>query len=160
MEETDIWLSFELFKNWEYYNGYAYDEISDDDITFVLKDPHQRQIVDNFNLKRGWQSELYEGKEETHVHRIAKLTQVIGIYGINSQDFINIYVSFYGKVFGNIYSRVFNCPSLICDGHHRIRALQYLGYDSFPVILSGYHDDETKFIEKYCFQHPTIIKKY
>ena len=30
-----------------------------------------------------------------------------------------------------------DCCSCIFDGHHRIRALQYLGYTHFPVSCSG-----------------------
>lgn len=34
------------------------------------------------------------------------------------------------------------CPSsledIVKDGHHRIRALEYLGFDGFPAVISGY----------------------
>lgn len=126
MQEDHVWISFEEFKTWGYYNGFAYDDISDDEITQVLE--NDRFIVESVNLNKGWQTQV--NNIETHIHRIAKLTQEIGILGIKKEYSISMTVSFNG-FFSRFYFNAFKCPSLICDGHHRIRALQYLGYDSF-----------------------------
>lgn len=74
-QDEIIWLSFELFKNWPYFNGYAYDQITDDEITYILKNGDEREIIDQVNLKRGWQSSMINDKER-HIHRIAVKTRV------------------------------------------------------------------------------------
>ena len=40
------------------------------------------------------------------------------------------------------------CPNCVSDGHHRIRALQYMGYTHFPAYCSGLINEIERIVEK------------
>ena len=120
------WISFEKIKNWTHpvRKGFQYDSISNELIVMALAHPYLNKIdisidwEDDHALRE--QKDIHE--ELKHPLRIAKLIEHIrNDGGINPVDL-------------DTYS---NCCSCICNGHHRIRALQFLGYDCFPAYCSG-----------------------
>lgn len=116
---------------WEYpiWKGYQYDNITDTEIEKVLS--NYQNILLKINPNLDWEDDYYLREcldipdELKHAARIAKLVQVILIGNKVTPITIDTF-------------SVDNCKNCIPNGHHRIRALQYLKYDRFPASLSGY----------------------
>lgn len=119
---------FSTFQNIDFlFNGFQYDSITDEDIKYCLN----LDFLDKINIDIDWEDDyfLYNTnivpESLKHAVRIAKIVQCI----LNGNFLMNP-VSF------DTFSE-YNCLSCINNGHHRIRALQFLGYEGFPVTLSG-----------------------
>lgn len=123
------WVKFDNMLNWDYpiMSGYQYDDITDDDITSALND----QLLTNIDPQIDWEDDEYLDEtidipdELKHSYRVAAIVK--DILKSNKINPISIDTA-----------AVHKCCSCITNGHHRIRALQYLKYDGFPAILSGY----------------------
>lgn len=119
------WVSFEKFQQTDWFQGFAYDEISDKEIDNAEPDP---------NIHQEWQ-DLYENQNwnEFHARRIKALAQIIQ----NGQKIDPVIIDIGGLE-----------RSGIIDGHHRIRALQYLNFKVFPVCLQGLTSEIKKIMVK------------
>lgn len=123
-----VWLLFQSLEesNLEFIPGFAYDCISDNEIEVLLSE--DLNIVD---INLGWESDLNFSRNKSvpddkkHAMRIAKI-----VSGILDGSFICEPVHFDTEA-------ALTSSSFIVDGHHRIRALQFLGFDGFPVVCSG-----------------------
>jgi hypothetical protein len=131
---TDI-IPFRLFYKWECYTGFAYDGITDEEITNGFS------YIKYCDIEREWQEDtnLYETDkvpiELKHATRIAAL--VLEIEEGKGID----------PVYFDTYAH--KSPSGISDGNHRIRALQYIKSEYFPASLSGVVTELNKFRRKY-----------
>jgi hypothetical protein len=127
------WILFKPIREWKEGNpypelwpcGFAWDWCSNDDIKNALLTNIERQ-----DLNKDWQDCIKETDRETeedfkkfHIERIALLAQLI-LEG-NEIELIGM----------ELMSIEYD---IISDGNHRIRALEYLGYDAFPAWISGY----------------------
>ena len=115
-------ISFRLLYKSPYFYGFAYDYISDEEIEESF------QYIQFVNIEIEWQDdyELSNNKnipdKLKHAIRVAKLVDIIrNNKGIDAVSF-------------DTYSKGL---SFISDGHHRIRALQYLQYEYFPASIAG-----------------------
>lgn len=127
-DEVDLVL-FASLDNFEFpINGFAYDNITDQDIEKCLSDSTNLSSIDT---KKEWQDDDFlanskDIKDELkHAYRVAKIVQEImnGTFIMNPVHFDTFIMD--------------SCMSGISDGHHRIRALKYLEYVSVPVLMNG-----------------------
>ncbi|CAH6993054.1 hypothetical protein VCHA53O466_140160 [Vibrio chagasii] len=110
--------------------GFQYDYVTDADIEFCLQHP----LLDVIDINLDWEADDFLAESEAisedlkHALRIARLVKDIkaGDFVMNAVEF-DTYVSD-------------RCKSCISNGHHRIRALQYLGFTGFPATMSGDED--------------------
>lgn len=112
-------------------NNFVYDYITDDDITKSLN-----LDLSGVDITKDWASVPVGGKYEyehaktnkdRHTHRIAKLVNEIK----SGTPITPISLCF------DEQSYMHDIPNYIEDGNHRIRALQYLGYEYFPAYVYG-----------------------
>jgi len=124
------WLNFEKIQDFDFiiYKGFQYDDITDADILKALAASDALSKVDT---NCDWEFDTcFRKTDETslmqnHAYRIAAL-----VLELNSG----------GKIKNRIEIDSFamqSCCSCVNNGHHRIRALQYLGLKSGPFSLSG-----------------------
>ena len=124
------WLTLSKFSQWQYLviSGFQYDAIADAAITRALKDAH---VLGHIDTRLDWEDDEYlaesqEVPEEVkHAYRVAALVQELRS-GAQLRKSVELDTFNVG-----------NCCSCIPNGHHRIRALQYLGMDCAPFSLSG-----------------------
>ncbi|WP_199438674.1 hypothetical protein [Vibrio owensii] len=121
-------LAFSAFSKYKFsIPGFAYDHINNDIIEKAL----QSEEFENVNINCGWEQDTYLlnashlDDEFKHALRIAKIINLIldGTFKFTPVNFDTHYIE--------------KCMSGISDGHHRIRALRYLGYSEIPCYLSG-----------------------
>ncbi len=108
------------------YNNFYYNFVKDSDIKKALT-----KDLSKININKDWSQDMktilaYENIN-IHVLRIAKL--VIEIK--NNISITPVLMWFDDRSF------IYSIPSYIEDGNHRIRALQFLGYDCFPAYIHG-----------------------
>lgn len=127
------WLQFDRISHWEVsvLHGFQYDSITDTDIAEALQD---RDRLMNVDCNIDWENDRWLARNEEiqdskkHAYRVASLIEAM-TSGRLLQKSINL----------DTYSNG-SCCSCVCDGHHRIRALQYLGLQAGPFSLSGLVD--------------------
>ena len=107
--------------------NFVYDYISDNEIRDAL-----RLDLSKIDISKDWvySSKNYEDaytNKDKHVLRIAKL-----IKEIQSGNPITPISMFFDE-----RSFAHDIKNYVEDGNHRIRALQYLGYDYFPAYIYG-----------------------
>ncbi len=114
---------------------FQYDDIDNDQIAAALADPN----LCNVNPEIDWEVDhfLYRSTSiadsNKHAYRVAALVVAISTVGlINPIEFDT----------GHLWDCGFGVP----NGHHRVRALQYLGIDTVPFSMCGY----TSVIKKVC----------
>jgi hypothetical protein len=123
------WLTLDKICEWEgaLFPGFQYDSITDEEITNALSDDYIAKVDPNLDWEND--SELYLNEsipeEFKHVYRVAALVR----------DFKKGNLMRY-SIELDTYT-MYNCRSCIPNGHHRIRALQYLGLLSAPFGLCG-----------------------
>lgn len=124
------WLNLDKLKEWEFplYIGFAYDGVSDEAIEAALSDDANLPQVD---VTLDWEDDrwLREHKgipaTSKHAYRIAALVRAFRAGDVMQRPIaLDTYV-------------VGQCCSCVDNGHHRIRALQYLRVHSAPFGLSG-----------------------
>ncbi len=124
------WLDFnkvsEFSEDW--VSGYNYDEITDSQIKRALAD---NKVIVNIDTTLDWQCDSWLSQLTTvpesskHSYRVAAIVRELQSGGqLNSAITIDTFSSF-------------KCCNSIPDGHHRVRALQYLGMTCGPFSLGG-----------------------
>ena len=127
INEVDM-IGFEKIYNWDclLFTGFQYDDISDK----MIEEALLYNKFDKIDISKGWEDDDFLEADTSisddikHAIRVAALVMHIrdggGVNPVNLDTFtMNV------------------CRSCISDGHHRIRALQYLGYTHFPAYCSG-----------------------
>lgn len=127
------WLDINKVGNWPsaFFNGFQYDDITDEQITIALADP----ALVNVDVLSEWEDDDWLRDHQTipedmkHAYRVAALVVTLrNGDGIRNAIQIDTFA----------FSR---CRSGVYDGHHRIRALQYLQVNIAPFGLSGNLDE-------------------
>jgi hypothetical protein len=124
------WLDFSSIANWDWVciSGFQYDSVTDDEISRALA---QSEIIDNVDPNIDFEDDEWLADtdrisdDQKHAFRVAALVAMIRRGG---------------KLREPIILDTFNvrqCCSCVANGHHRVRALQYLGYAAGPFSLSG-----------------------
>lgn len=124
------WLAFDRFAEWDFlvWTGFAYDAISDEAIAAALADTAH---LDQVDTALDWEDDQWLAacpaipEADKHAYRIAALVRQFRS-GQLMTNTISVDTFAAGR-----------CPSAVCNGHHRIRALQYLGLTAGPFDLSG-----------------------
>ena len=125
------WLDFQKIRDWDYlfFQGFQYDAISDELISAALADTaNLTQVRPDID----WQCDSWLAANKTipsehkHAYRVASL-----VNAFRSGDLLTSGISL--DTFN-----VRQCLSCVSDGHHRVRALQYLGITAGPFWLSGH----------------------
>ena len=128
-------ISFKKIEKWDKYSGFVYDFITDEQIEFsteILK--RYPAIKNKLNIGVNWLDDPYMEVVNDlelftlHAWRISLLIDIAKKEQLTPVVFDTI-------------SNVVNVYSGVLDGHHRIRALQYLNRPVFPGYCSGYADE-------------------
>lgn len=125
------WLNFERVKQWDaaVIPLFQYDSVKDEDISTALADAQHLPHVD---VHIEWEDDDWLrantaiAPERKHAYRVAALVRAFQA-GEPMMRPIFLDTFLLGQ-----------CGCGIGDGHHRIRALQYLGVPAGPFALSGY----------------------
>jgi hypothetical protein len=141
------WLTFEKIQHWDYlfFPGFQYDIILDEHIEVALADIENLVSV---KPEIDWEDDrwLRENKsipeERKHAYRVAALVKAFRDgnllkKGISLDTFC-----------------VRDCRSCVSNGHHRVRALQFLGLPAGPFWLSGLVDPLKELVELAGTQPP------
>ena len=124
------WLNLKKLEDWEFpmFQGFQYDHIEDATIASALADFENLAQVDPL---LDWEDDhwLSENQnipdEHKHAYRVAALVHQFQ-HGHPMQHGISLDTFLANK-----------CCSCIPNGHHRIRALQFLGVNIVPFELGG-----------------------
>lgn len=122
-------IEFNVFENCAFFSGYAYDVSNIEVALGMLNDKDIYDLVHN-EIYEDWQdaralSDATIDESLKHSLRIAMLINLIN-------QGKNIY-----PVSIDTFSRSCSC----LEGHHRLLALKYLGYTTFPAYLTGSIDE-------------------
>lgn len=128
------WLDLKGMQAWEGFvlRGFQYDRVLDSDIREALGDS---EAMSRIRTNSDWQDDSWlagnkripEGRK--HAYRIAALVHELQNGGtLRSAVELDTFMA--GR-----------CLSAIPDGHHRLRALQFLGFKEAPFSLSGRMDE-------------------
>lgn len=131
IEDSVYYIDFDIFESSNLFTSYAYNITNSkiEQALLMLDNPNIYNLID-LEINNDWQDAnlLAESKniadDMKHVLRVAMLVK----------RFTNGYKV--NPVSIDTFSRA---PSFL-EGHHRLLALKYLGYKSFPAYLSGYVD--------------------
>lgn len=116
---------------WDYpiWTNFQYDEISDEDIYSALQDLNLANVDPNLDWEDDmWLLEYDIPENKKHSYRVASLVKE---YRKNGK-FNNII---------ELDTFAMDCGFCIPNGHHRIRAYQFLGIDAVPFGLNGDLDE-------------------
>lgn len=127
------WLKLDKIEQWDYLFllGFQYDSVTDAAIEAALLDFEQLAQVDP-NLD--WEDDVWLSRNTNiddsnkHAYRVAALVHAM-CTGHPIENAIEL----------DTYN-VSRCLSCIGNGHHRIRAIQYLNIPAAPFSLSGHVD--------------------
>lgn len=147
------WLHFEKMKEWDsaVLPFFQYDAISDDLITQALQN---QAVLQHVNPTLDWEDDHWltacatVSDEHKHAYRVAALVQAFR----NGQP-----------MHSSIHLDTFNlgcCGCGVSNGHHRIRALQYLGVPCGPFGLSGYLDPLEDLVRLAGMELPSEFSSY
>lgn len=147
------WLTFDKIQNWEYlfWPGFQYDEIPDEHIEAALADIASLKHV---KPELDWEADrwLHENKqiptERKHAYRVAALVKSFR-EGRLMRKGINL----------DTYC-VQDCRSCVPDGHHRVRALQFLGLKSGPFWTCGIVDQLEELVRLAGTQPPAEAAQF
>lgn len=126
------WLQFDRIAHWDALalTGFAYDHIPDTAIEAALADPRLPAV----NADLDWEDDRWLAAcpdipdDQKHAYRVAALVrQFQSGRPLQSAIWLDTFCLSY-------------CQSGVSNGHHRIRALQYLDCPAGPFVLSGYCD--------------------
>jgi hypothetical protein len=123
------WLQFDKLKQWDYLvmPFFQYDDVPDAHIYEALQDPGLAHV----DVQLDWEDDQWLSaaghipEARKHAYRVAALVQAF-------QSGQPMSAAIELDTF-----HVLRCGCSIGNGHHRIRALQYLGTDCGPFALSG-----------------------
>jgi hypothetical protein len=127
------WLDFQKMQDWDYlfFTGFQYDDIPDAHIDEALADVTNLNQV---NPALDWEGDSWLAGNESipssrkHAYRVAAL-----VHAFRTGELLKKGISL--DTF-----HVQKCRSCVGDGHHRVRALQYLGLTAGPFWLGGHVD--------------------
>jgi hypothetical protein len=154
------WLNFEKLREWDFpaYVGFAYDWITDDDIRAALADEAH---LDHVDPAIDWEDDRWLAActdiaaTMKHAYRVASLVRAFRA-GDRMHRTISVDTFTNGR-----------CTGCIGNGHHRIRALQFLGVPAGPFGLSGLLDELEKLVllagtacppDAECYFAPTLLQ--
>ncbi len=130
------WLDIRLMRDWPYpaWQGFQYDYIEDIQIAEALADD---RIV-NVNASLDWEADhwLMESdiaEDKKHSYRVAAIILALMNGGYLSKIELDTYA--------------LNCCSCVPNGHHRVRALEYLKCRVAPFGLQGTLDELEQLVE-------------
>lgn len=109
------------------FGQFQYDYITDDQINLALSNI---ELLSKVNPKLDWEVDcfLYNtdecAEEMKHAYRVASIINSILAQGIEHPIEFDTFT-------------MFKCYSCITNGHHRIRALQFLKINIMPLSISG-----------------------
>lgn len=109
------------------FGQFQYDYITDDQINLALSNI---ELLSKVNPKLDWEVDyfLYSTDECTeemkHAYRVASVINSILSEGIENPVEFDTF-------------SMFKCHSCITNGHHRVRALQFLKINILPLSMSG-----------------------
>lgn len=125
------WLKFDKIEEWDHLviPGFQYDYITDEHIAAALEDTEALSKVDT---RIDWEDDRWLSQcmtipdDRKHAYRVAAIVKQLEnggklTKGISLDTFAN------GQ-----------CCSCVNNGHHRVRALQYMGMKEGPFTMSGY----------------------
>ena len=127
------WLQFDKLKAWSYLTlpFFQYDAVTDAQISSALADTANLVQVDT---ALDWEDDFWLARHtgireaDKHAYRVAALVAQMRA-GRVMESAICLDTFCNGQ-----------CGCCISNGHHRLRALQYLGLSAGPFALSGYLD--------------------
>jgi hypothetical protein len=125
--EEVVWVKFTKFESWEFFYGYAYNVelVKIQAAINLLRNKQIYELVYS-EIDLDWQDakELKFSKDISqdlkHLIRIACLIELIPQKGIRP-----VHIDTYSRSYSKL------------EGHHRLLALKFLGFEVFPVFLSG-----------------------
>jgi hypothetical protein len=147
------WLNFEKIQEWEYIciPGFQYNSINDEQISRALSDFENLKYV---RPDIDWEDDSWLASNKTidttqkHAYRVATLVSTF-----RSGDLMQHGISL--DTFSNM-----QCCSCVSNGHHRIRALQYLGLDCGPFWMMGLVDELQALLRLAEVKPPAEAVKY
>ena len=127
------WLNFSKISDWAEWTGFGlsgfqYNEVTDADITSALANS---SVIASIDTNLDWEDDEYlsetpdVSEDKKHAHRIAALVRELRVGG-NIRNAVEIDTFCMDR-----------CCSGVFNGHHRIRAMQFLGMECGPFSLSG-----------------------
>jgi len=124
-------VSFTQLSRWKHpiIRGYAYSYITNKMIEQARFHPYFSMVnVQKEHEDDNSGNNFYISMEIWHAIRIAKLAECISFEGLKKAIIIDTMT---------------NANAIMCipDGHHRIRAMQYLGHTAFYAGISGFCKD-------------------
>lgn len=131
---------FESLTHWDYilFHGFQYDGVTDALIEEAFEHPDLMKVDPTI----GWEDDIFllnhsMRDELKHPMRIARIIECL----LSGELLYPIEIDMFC---------VDKCLSCVTDGHHRVRSLQYMGFDAAPFSISGYMDsiDELLAINK------------
>lgn len=125
------YLSIKKLREWDWpmHKAFNYDDVTDEQIAAALAD---QDNLDRVDVKKDWEcdgflnSRFGFGEQTTHIYRIAAIAKSL----INN-PILNMPIEF-DTFCGDDYG------FCVHNGHHRIRAAEFIGLDVLPFSLSGY----------------------
>lgn len=147
------WLIFSKISKWAdlLLPGFQYDGVSDADITSALANS---SVITSIDTNLDWEDDEYlsgtpdVAEDKKHAHRIAALVHEFRVCG-NMRNAVEI------DTF-----RIDRCCSGVTNGHHRIRAMQFLGVECGPFSLSGSLDMLEDLVRVAGTECPAEFRRY
>lgn len=149
------WIEFSKLTQWcddmGIVSGFQYDAISNSDIDAAIKDTENLKMVDplcDWEDDQWLRDQTSIPEDQKHAYRVAAMVAEI-LSGGCIKNAIEL----------DTFSMQ-NCCSCIPNGHHRIRAMQYLGMTSGPFSLSGHLDLLEELVQIGGVKCPKEYRKY
>lgn len=131
------WLNLKKLRDWDFciFPGFQYDDVSNELIEQALADT---QLLNQVNPQLDWEDDgvLMEAQMEgllKHAYRVARIVSDIRSNGLQQTISLDTFV-------------VSRCRACVFNGHHRLRALEFLGIPVGPFDLSGTVDVLTELV--------------
>lgn len=147
------WLKFKKIEDWEVLTllGFQYDSITDDQIARAIGD---LETLKNVDPSIDWEDDRWLSRcksvpdDQKHAYRVAALVKAF-MSSSPMQESITLDTFSNGQ-----------CCSCVSNGHHRIRALQYLGMEQGPFNLSGIVSHLENLVSIAGSECPSEFRKY
>lgn len=147
------WLFFDKIKDCEFIElpGFQYDHITDAQIATALGDV---AIMDAINTAVDWEDDEFlqdtqvVNEAQKHAYRVAALVLELQNGGVirNAIEMDSAWS--------------LRCYSAVGNGHHRVRALQYMGLTTGPFAMSGSLDILENLVNIAGAKCPQELKKH
>ena len=143
------WVCFHKIARWgyPYIQSFAYDWISNKYIDRMNNHP----LLLKTDLSKDWQDDIFDITDPSLFppDYIQYPTIRMDYHPLRVRAIIEHLINrgWIAPITLDTYSNR-SCPNCISDGHHRIRALQYLGYTHFPAYCSGLINEIERIIDK------------